>query len=101
MYRDPVYHQCVFAALMVAAVVREAHLLFWSKASQTIPDKKKATIIQVLRTGAFTFLFGFFVWNLDNIFCNSWTRIKHAVGWPIAFFMEGESVISGVHGCRT
>jgi len=76
---------------MIGTVVREAHLLCWSEASRTIPDKKKKAIIQVLRTGAITFLFGFFVWNLDNIFCNPWTRIKQAVGWPTAFFLEGRS----------
>ena len=74
---------------MVATPLREAYLLKWSKASRTIPDKKKAAIVEVLRAGAFTFLFGFFVWNLDNIFCDPWTRIKRAVGWPAAFFMEG------------
>jgi len=37
------------------------------------------------------FLFGFFIWNLDNIFCGSWTRVKQAVGWPGAFFMEGHA----------
>ena len=70
---------------MVATPLREAYLLKWSKASRTIPDKKKAVIVEVLRTGALTFLFGFFVWNLDNIFCDPWTRIKGAVGWPTAF----------------
>ncbi|KAI0281231.1 ceramidase [Russula aff. rugulosa BPL654] len=88
IYRDPVYHQCVFAALMVGTFLREAYLL---KASRTIPDKKKAAIVEVLRTGVFTFLFGFFVWNLDNIFCDPWTRIKRAVGWPTAFLMEGHA----------
>lgn len=83
------YHQCVFAALMLGTFLREAYLL---KASRTIPDKKKAAIVEVLRTGVFTFLFGFFVWNLDNIFCDPWTRIKRAVGWPTAFLMEGRFV---------
>jgi len=91
LYRDPVYHQCVFAALMVATPLREAYLLKWSEASRTIPDKKKAAIVEVLKIGAFTFLFGFFVWNLDNIFCDPWTRIKRAVGWPTAFLMEGHA----------
>jgi hypothetical protein len=77
---------------MVATPLREAYLLKWSKASRTIPDKKKAAIVEVLRAGALTFLFGFFVWNLDNIFCDPWTRIKRAVGWPAAFFMEGRFV---------
>jgi len=99
VYRDPVYHQCVFAALMIGTLIREAHLLYWSEASRTIPDKKKATIVQVLKTGAITFLFGFFVWNLDNIFCNPWTRIKHTIGWPMAFFLEGHAwwhILTGV-----
>jgi len=91
IHRNPLYHQCVFAALMVATMVREGQLLFWSEASRTIPDKKKATIVEVLRTGGCTFLLGFFIWNLDNIFCRPWTPIKHAVGWPTAFFMEGHA----------
>jgi dihydroceramidase len=74
---------------MVSTLLREAYLLIWSEASRTIPDKKKAAIVEVLRTGVFTFLFGFFVWNLDNIFCDPWTRIKRSVGWPAAFLMEG------------
>jgi len=90
-YRDPVYHQCVFATLMIVTLLREVYLVGWSEASRTIPDKKKAAIIEVLRTGLVTFLFGFLVWNLDNIFCGPWTRIKHAVGWPVAFFMEGHA----------
>ncbi|KAH8992341.1 ceramidase [Lactarius akahatsu] len=91
VYRNPVYHQCVFASLMVATLLREVHLLTRSDASRTIPDKKKAVIITILRTGLFLFLFGFLVWNLDNIFCGSWTQVKRAVGWPIAFFMEGHA----------
>lgn len=95
VYRDPVYHQIVFATLMLASFSRETYLLGWSEASRTIPDKKKAAIVEVLRTGFFMFLFGFFVWNLDNIFCDPWTRMKQAVGWPTAFFMEGMFVKCG------
>ena len=90
------YHQSVFATLMLAAIWRETYLLKWSEASRTIPDKKKATIVEALKTGVLFFLFGFFIWNLDNIFCDPWTRIKKAVGWPTAFFMEGRFVKRGV-----
>lgn len=77
---------------MIATLFREAYLLVWSDVSRTIPDKKKAVIIETLKTGVLSFLFGFFVWNLDNIFCGSWTQVKRTVGWPIAFFMEGEFI---------
>jgi dihydroceramidase len=90
-----VYHQCVSAALMVGTLLRKAYLLIWSEPSRNIPDKKKAAIVDVLRTGALTFLCGLFIWNLDNIFCDPWTRIKRAVGWPTAFFMEAGFVDCG------
>ncbi|KAH8981467.1 ceramidase-domain-containing protein [Lactarius hatsudake] len=73
---NPVYHQCVFASLMVATLLREVHLLTRSDASRTLPDKKKAVIITILRTGLSS--------------CSS--LVKRAVGWPIAFFMEGEFI---------
>jgi dihydroceramidase len=81
---------------MISTVLREAYLLVWFEASKNIPDRKKADIIQVLRTGAFSFIFGFIIWNLDNIFCDSWTRVKMAVGWPIAFLMEGKNTSLGL-----
>lgn len=37
------------------------------------------------------FAFGFFVWNLDNIFCTTLTSWKQAIGWPVAFLLEGAS----------
>jgi dihydroceramidase len=87
---------------MVATLLREAYLLFWFEASKTIPDKKKATIIELLRSGTLMFLFGFIIWNLDNIFCDSWTRVKLVVGWPVAFFMEGRSAsFMGIMHCLT
>ncbi len=90
MYRNPVYHQWVFATLMIVTVAREVYLLVWYDTSRTIPDKKKAAIKGVFMTGVLFFLFGFLIWNLDNTFCVSWTRVKRAVGWPTAFFLEGE-----------
>lgn len=35
-----------------------------------------------------SFAFGFFVWLLDNWLCLQLTSIKHAVGLPLAFFLE-------------
>ncbi len=71
---------------MIVTCVREVYLI----ESTTIPDKKKAVIKRILITGVLFFLLGFLIWNLDNIFCVFWTRVKRAVGWPMAFFLEGE-----------
>ena len=39
--------------------------------------------------GAGMFALGFFVWNMDNIFCDTLTRWKVFIGWPWAFLLEG------------
>jgi dihydroceramidase len=63
-----------------------------ASAKYRIPLQSKQTIGSLFLTGALTFAFGFFVWNLDNIFCNTVTSWKHAVGWPLAFVLEGKRV---------
>jgi dihydroceramidase len=39
--------------------------------------------------GTVTFILGFVIWNLDNVFCEPITRWKQAAGWPTAFLLEG------------
>ena len=90
LYRNPVYHQVVFATLMIIVGYRTAYLLYWSPRSPQIPDEKKKVITRIYLTGVLQFLFGFFVWNLDNIFCGTLTRWKFNIGWPLAFLLEGE-----------
>ncbi|KAI5897969.1 alkaline phytoceramidase [Schizophyllum commune H4-8] len=91
LYRNPVYHQVVFATLMIIVGYRTAYLLYWSPRSPQIPDKKKKVITRIYLTGVLQFLFGFFVWNLDNIFCGTLTKWKFNIGWPLAFLLEGHS----------
>lgn len=89
--RNPVYHQVVFGTIASAIGVRIAYLLNWSEESSRLPDDKKAEIGSVFGTGAGLFIFGFFIWNLDNIFCEPLTAWKTAVGWPLAFLFEGHA----------
>jgi hypothetical protein len=41
-------------------------------------------------TGGGLFILGFIIWNLDNVFCTTLTRWKVAIGWPVAFLLEGK-----------
>lgn len=91
LYRNPVYHQLVFASLMLTVGYRTAHLLLWSERSVKIPDEKKKLIGKTFLIGVVLFVFGFFVWNLDNIFCGTLTHWKFNIGWPVAFLLEGHS----------
>ncbi|KAI0070548.1 alkaline phytoceramidase [Panus rudis PR-1116 ss-1] len=91
VYRNPVYHQAIFASIMFTNGLRTAHLLRWSDVSPRIPQAIKTTVAKVFGLGAGLFAFGFFIWNLDNIFCNTITQWKHNIGWPAAFILEGHS----------
>ena len=87
--RNPVYHQVVFAGLLAITAVRTIHLLRDPEIAKRVPEHVKSIVGRLFGTGAATFALGFFIWNLDNVFCDTITRWKHAVGWPAAFIFEG------------
>ncbi|KAF9486454.1 alkaline phytoceramidase [Pholiota conissans] len=87
--RNPIYHQAIFASLVIGTALRITYILKYTDAAQRIPEAKKATIVSFFATGAVTFALGFGVWNLDNIFCSKLTNWKVAIGWPLAFLLEG------------
>lgn len=94
VYRNPVFHQVIFASIMFITAFRTWYILSnsdpsASSAKYRIPVRDRRTVTSLFSTGALTFAFGFFVWNLDNIFCNTVTRWKHVIGWPGAFLLEG------------
>lgn len=89
--RNPIYHQIVFASIVISTALRITYILQLTEAAQRIPAKKKAMIANFFSTGAGLFAFGFFVWNLDNVFCARLTQWKVALGWPTAFLLEGHS----------
>ncbi|KAF9074876.1 ceramidase [Rhodocollybia butyracea] len=91
LYRNPIYHQLVFATLVLSVTFRVTYLLNWSPFEKQIPEDKKRIIASMFTTGALTFLAGFFIWNLDNMFCDILTGWKRAVGWPAAFLLEGHA----------
>jgi dihydroceramidase len=74
---------------MFINILRVTFLLRWSDASGHVTTETRAVISRVFIRGVATFVFGFFVWNLDNIFCDTLTRWKVNIGWPIAFLLEG------------
>jgi dihydroceramidase len=71
---------------VLITAVRIRHLL---RRSNRIPKEVKSSIATTFATGTGLFALGFFIWNLDNIFCTALTRQKVAIGWPIAFLLEG------------
>lgn len=91
VYRNPVYHQTVFAIIMISTALRTTYLLRHSELSTRVPEADKISVARICGAGAGVFALGFVVWNLDNVFCSTITRWKHTVGWPAAFLLEGHS----------
>src|SRR4051794_36589996 len=79
VYRNPVYHQCVFASLVLLTAFRTNYLLR-AKASK-LTESLRRSILKLFWTGTGLFAFGFFVWNLDNVFCETLTSWKRFIGW--------------------
>jgi dihydroceramidase len=98
VYRDPVYHQIIFASIVLAVAARTIYLLQWTDRGVAIPPKARSTITSFFSTGLGVFALGFFVWNVDNIYCRGLTDWKMTLGWPTAFFLEGVC-LSVVRSC--
>ncbi|EKM61615.1 uncharacterized protein PHACADRAFT_156863 [Phanerochaete carnosa HHB-10118-sp] len=91
VYRNPVFHQVVFASIMFMSLFRATYLLRSAPYAQPISTHDKRTVSRLFGTGAATFLFGFLIWNLDNVYCLRLTSWKEFMGWPGAFILEGHA----------
>ena len=83
------YHQAVFATLIIGSALRVRDLLRKPEIQACIPPKQRSDIATSFAAGSVLFAFGFLIWNLDNIYCDTLTSWKVAVGWPLAFLLEG------------
>ncbi|KAL0581053.1 alkaline ceramidase ydc1 [Marasmius crinis-equi] len=91
IYRNPVYHQTVFAALMLWMPYRILYLTRRSPYASRISSDKVTVARSWYIKGVIVWLVAFAIWNLDNLFCDRITGWKVAVGWPAAFLLEGHS----------
>ncbi|KAF7303201.1 hypothetical protein MKEN_01283800 [Mycena kentingensis (nom. inval.)] len=89
--RNPIYHQVVFAALLLTIAFRIYYLLAWSKVGKRVPAEKRREVATMFGSGVVQFVSAFVIWNLDTIFCDTITEWKVALGWPTAFLLEGHS----------
>lgn len=52
-------------------------------------NKKEAIRYQL--AGTLTFLAGFLIWNVDNVFCDQISELKESLGMPRSFMLEGHA----------
>jgi dihydroceramidase len=85
-----VYHQVVFATMVLFMAIRIQHLL--KTRAENIPTSLKNDIPFFFWTGSGLFILAFIIWSLDNIFCDTLTAWRVFVGWPAAFLLEGKLI---------
>lgn len=86
IWRNPVYHQIFYAMLNFGVIFKSIATI-----RQNIENKELRIYLYKMLTLSFSlFIFGFFVWNLDTVYCSkvrSWRR--DILGWPLGFLLEG------------
>ncbi|KAH6627961.1 ceramidase-domain-containing protein [Chaetomium tenue] len=93
--KDPVFHQVAYGLLTASTIFRgfyvmEKHLR--PKLSQRKPaecGRYMRGMYTLALTGIFMFLAGFFLWNMDNIFCHHLTATKKQILLPWSVVLEG------------
>jgi dihydroceramidase len=81
--RDPTFHQVAYALLTALVLSRSIYLL------HTRVDNAEArkNMWWMILIGVSTFLTGFFLWIIDNEFCDVLRSLRHQLGIPWAFFL--------------
>lgn len=89
---NPVFHQVAYAAIFAYISIYALYMLFHPKSALAQTPEAREIRSHTRRfqlIGLITFLTGFFLWNVDNIFCAQLRASRDAVGYPLAIFLEG------------
>ncbi|KAK4103129.1 aPHC-domain-containing protein [Parathielavia hyrcaniae] len=92
---DPVFHQVAYGLLTASTVARGFYVMereLRPQLSQRVPaecSRYMREMYKLALTGIFMFLAGFFLWNMDNIFCHHLTTTKKQMLLPWAVVLEG------------
>jgi len=86
-YPDPLLHQVCYAAIMITSVILVQQDY---RAPQVTPAMvRQAKALNV--AGTCTFLAGFLVWNLDNMYCQNLTAWRRDIGEYFGGLIQGHA----------
>lgn len=84
-FKDPTIHQVSYALLNAGIIFQSINLT----QKHVKDDVIRKELYRVMITGVITFLFGYFLWNLDIHFCSFVRYTRRAWGMPYGFILEG------------
>ncbi|KAK4230706.1 ceramidase-domain-containing protein [Podospora fimiseda] len=93
--KDPVFHQVAYGLLTLSTIVRGFYVMYYKlKPALCKRNPVQGELIlkqmwQLATSGIAMFLTGFFLWNLDNIFCKHITTTKQHLQLPWSVVLEG------------
>ncbi|KAB5589483.1 Vesicle-associated membrane protein 7B [Ceratobasidium theobromae] len=73
-YPNPLLHQVCFAIINLSNTYRT--ILLFNSAPSTIPHSDLRAAKHYLVSGTLLFIVAFGIWNLDNVYCDTWTWIR-------------------------
>lgn len=89
---DPVFHQVAYASIMVVSITHAIFIMVHPNAPLNVSDssrRMRADARRLERQGTISFIVGFAIWNVDNIFCGRLRAARDVVGYPWAMLLEG------------
>ncbi|KAK3335595.1 ceramidase [Cercophora scortea] len=95
--KDPVFHQVAYGILTLAATFRGFYAMEYElrpalkKRSFATCDHQMNQMWTLAMTGIVQFTFGFFIWNMDNIFCHHLVTTRNHIQLPWAVLLEGHA----------
>lgn len=95
--KEPVFHQVSFAGLTVAVVFRSMYDMekqLRPALKIRTPERASAIMLQMWKmclSGIALFLVGFFIWNMDNVFCIYLRSWRDILLLPWAIVLEGHA----------
>ncbi|KAL2146266.1 hypothetical protein VTI28DRAFT_4562 [Corynascus sepedonium] len=106
--KDPVFHQVAYGLLTAGTIFRGFYVMETGLRPKLSQRKEPAECDQYMRnmyklafTGILMFLAGFFIWNMDNIYCHHLTNTKNNLLLPWSVVLEGHGwwhILTGLGG---
>ncbi|CAE6449391.1 unnamed protein product [Rhizoctonia solani] len=73
-YPNPVLHQVCFGIIILTSTYRT--VLLFKTAPPTVPAADLRAARHYILTGSLLFVLAFTVWNVDNVWCDTWTALR-------------------------
>ncbi|KAL0475511.1 alkaline phytoceramidase [Neurospora intermedia] len=93
--KNPVFHQVAFALITATTIFRGFYVMEYQLRPQ-LRERNPTACSRIMRemwtlalVSIITFVGGFFIWNMDNIFCRHLTTAKNQLKLPWSIVLEG------------